>query len=187
MGGLVAFEMARQLTAQGETVALVALLDVMAPQGRHPSSPDAGGLAGAFARDWSRLSGWNDPAGEDWGETEDEVLSALLARFHAAGTVPADLDLSGLRILFGIFSANYQALHGYTARPYAGDLVVFRAADRDGADASLGWRELAERGVEVHAVPGDHYSLIHEPQAETLAELLSDCIERICRDPEKTP
>jgi pimeloyl-ACP methyl ester carboxylesterase len=62
MGGVVAFEMARQLTERGERVELLALIDTASPVlwGQDPE-PDEAGLVAAFALDLARLSGVQAP------------------------------------------------------------------------------------------------------------------------------
>jgi thioesterase domain-containing protein len=36
-----------------------------------------------------------------------------------------------------------------------------------------GWRQMAQGGVEVHTLPGDHYSLLRRPGVERLAAELN--------------
>ncbi len=39
------------------------------------------------------------------------------------------------------------------------------------------WRDLAADGVEIHVVPGDHYTMLREPAVQVMAEWLKVCIE----------
>jgi amino acid adenylation domain-containing protein len=57
MGGSVAFEMARQLKARGEEVALLALFDSRAPAGSPPPAEDHAALLRHFAQD---IGFWSD-------------------------------------------------------------------------------------------------------------------------------
>ena len=44
---------------------------------------------------------------------------------------------------------------------------------RPHGDPSLGWESLAAGGLEVAETPGDHYSILREPQVRSLAERLA--------------
>jgi len=194
-GGLAAFEMARQLAAQGEETALLAVIDT-AP-GVPPSvqvtedgdgSPGAGedgdtqalltiadyvrGLRGADLRvDAGQLA---PLAGE-------ERLRFFVDRLRAAGVVHAGEDgLDQLRRLLRVFKTNVRAYRGYRPRPYPGPVTLFRAAgapfDPDlGCD--LGWGSLTPRPVAVHEVPGGHVTLLAEPNVDVLARRLRACLD----------
>ena len=45
------------------------------------------------------------------------------------------------------------------------------------ADPTLGWNELAAGGVDVYAIPGDHFSLVMEPHVERMATVLARALE----------
>jgi thioesterase domain-containing protein len=44
-------------------------------------------------------------------------------------------------------------------------------------DPAMGWREIAAYGVELHEVPGNHFTMIREPNVLVLAERLQDCLK----------
>ncbi len=41
----------------------------------------------------------------------------------------------------------------------------------------LGWGGLAEGGVEVDEIPGDHYSILREPNVQALADRLRETLD----------
>jgi thioesterase domain-containing protein len=45
-------------------------------------------------------------------------------------------------------------------------------------DPFRGWRQLATEGVDLHVVPGDHFSMLREPHVEVLAEQLRKSIQQ---------
>lgn len=141
-GGIVAYEMARQLTALGETVPLLVLLDAYAP---------AEGLRSATAEERLHmpLKRW--------------VMRRLIARHLRRGTIipPA------LRH-FHIIDTYGKATRAYTPGPYTGNVLLLRAEGSPGTP-DLGWNALVSGGVEVRTVPGDHYSVIKEPYVRVLA------------------
>ena len=94
------------------------------------------------------------------------------------GWATPDLNLKQLTRLFDVFRTNVRALLSYKPQSYPGRITFFRAseqvADVDPADA---WQNLAADGVEVHVVPGDHYTMLREPSVQVMAEGLKVCIE----------
>jgi amino acid adenylation domain-containing protein len=136
-GGVVAFEIARQLREAGAEVAKLALVDSRAP-GTQNIPEDLPGLLGAFAADQN---------------------------------LPPDVDpqdIETLRPLFETFQRLLGMLRIYHPRPYPGPIRLFRAEER--AD-DLGWSRLAEGGLDIHPLPGDHYTLLH---GEALVQALRD-------------
>jgi thioesterase domain-containing protein len=58
-------------------------------------------------------------------------------------------------------------------------VTLFRASEwsiGQHPEADMGWGRPALGGVEIHDVPGDHLSLMHEPHVQILAERLADCL-----------
>src|SRR5262249_31380053 len=57
--------------------------------------------------------------------------------------------------LWKVLGTSLLAALKYTARPYPGRLVLFRAASNSDVDPAMGWTELAA-AVTTHTIPGDH-------------------------------
>jgi thioesterase domain-containing protein len=158
-GGVVAFEMARQLEADGEEVGLVALLDTYAPN----------------YKDGSPLkSFWKLPARRQWFYVRRKLKYWLTSarKMVSARFLP--------RPLREVRRASAYAFNHYVPGPYAGRVVLFRASDGplgNARDQYLGWDKLAMGGVDVCRVPGDHVSIIAEPQSSHLATRLTQCLE----------
>ena len=72
----------------------------------------------------------------------------------------------------------------FKPQPYRERIVVFRATedvyytDRFHRAAKLGWRDVAEGGVEVVDVRGDHLTLLQEPNVDDVARELRERIDR---------
>jgi len=175
MGGVVAFEMARQLETRGESADTVVLIDSFAP-GAVPEEPLSGGaLAAAFAYDMARLLGI-DLAGAPAGLAEldeDEALRQLAGQAQAAGLLPPGLDLPELQRRFATFAANARALERYAGGPCAAPILLVRASGRP-APQDLGWTRFAQNPIELHETPGDHYTLLHTSHVGTLASVLRE-------------
>ncbi len=126
LGGGIAFEMARQLTAAGQPVALLALIDAPAPGGGGAvigELDSRDGLAGGAGRG-DRHDGDDRNAGDDGddgGEADDAVDAGLLAWFAR--------DLAGL--------------HGYDLAPPLAELRRLPAAER------IPWLVAAARAADL--------------------------------------
>jgi thioesterase domain-containing protein len=176
LGGIVAFEMAQQLRAQGQAAALLALIDSHPPAG--DPRPEANDLAllASFALDLGLPIHRASFDLADLGQTsDDERLTLVLQQAKEAGIVPPDVELAQIRRLFDVFKCNVRAMRRYAPRAYAGPIVLFKAqealGDRPLAE-DLGWGALAVGGLTVHESPGNHYTMMRTPNIEILAEQL---------------
>ena len=68
----------------------------------------------------------------------------------------------------------------YRPRPWPGQVTVFRASVQPDPrlPMDLGWTPLAEGGVEVCEVPGDHFDIFRKPNIQILAERMRARLER---------
>jgi thioesterase domain-containing protein len=67
-------------------------------------------------------------------------------------------------------------LDAYEPKPIRGRLTIFRSASEPAGrflDPKLGWGEMAEDGVDVIVVPGDHYSVFKDPGASIMAKYIA--------------
>ncbi len=185
MGGLVAFEMARQLAEQNQRVDRLVLIDSMAPAADpgKASEPGDAALALVFARDLAGIFGVSlpvSPADVEALATAEEVPGFLHEKMQAARLVPPGLELAEIVRLFAMFRSNVRAMERYSARACSGRLVLFKAGERL-AKASeapdLDWGELAEGGLEIREVGCNHYSILRDPHVEALADGLEEVLD----------
>jgi len=111
-----------------------------------------------------------------------EALVASLA----AGGLPL------LQNLATITSLNYESSKQYRPRTSSQHVTLFQSTElhadesanvkraKQQATYAMGWDRVAT--VEIHQVPGDHFSMIQEPNVRQLAALLQDCIVRSSND-----
>jgi thioesterase domain-containing protein len=183
-GGLVAFEMAQQLTQLGEAVACLAILDTPAPSHKLSFCQSLKFLLGTAL--WSTLPfllHYGDLASQRW-----QVHHSWLARWQwsALGRLISEesrlqlFDESAIRSILPIVYANSQAAYRYLPKPYSGQITLFKAAEQPDAyrdDPTLGWSALVN-DIQLHEVPGNHLSLLQPPQVQTLAQQLKTCFAR---------
>jgi thioesterase domain-containing protein/acyl carrier protein len=178
MGGVVAFEMAQQLHAQGQRVALLALFD-----GRIPTPdetfPEEDAEAIVLVEQYFGIS--FGPMESLTELPKDEQLAFMLEQAKSAGLVPAELDVSQARRFVELLRSDLRATQNYGLHLYPGRITFFKASETlagTSPDPTMGWSEWATGGVEVHVVPGNHANLMYEPHVEVLAEKLTACLIR---------
>ena len=179
MGGTVAFEMAQQLHAQGQKVALLVLLDTRIPAPDEQFAEDD--FEATLLADVVRYFGLPLDPGELLRLPKDEVLAAVLEQAKKAGLVPAEVEVSQAQRFVELCKADFRATRNYMPRRYEGRITLFRASQElagTSSDPTLGWGEWAA-GVEVYPVPGNHANMVYEPQVEVLAEKLTACLTQL--------
>ena len=156
LGGVIAYEMGQQLSASGEPVALVALLDTY-PGDIKPE------LHPVF--DLLRSPQYL------FLELPSAAIEALRRKIKRGRVNPA---LNRVRL------HNAAAANRYVLRPYAGTVALFRANHNSwrGSDPYMKWATLAAK-LETHEVPGDHRGILYEPRVGHLAERLRTRIDEI--------
>ncbi|HEY0093842.1 MAG TPA: alpha/beta fold hydrolase, partial [Archangium sp.] len=184
MGGNIALEMAQQLQRQGEHVELLVVIDGYAgnPEGPLPAEDAAAMMTALFARDLAAISG-EGPVTPDESLAAmepEEQLQHLLEEGRKSAAVTPDTELPRLRALREVFASNLRANARYCPEPYAGPIVLLRSGDpgKDPVDQERSWKRVGRSGVEVHDLPGDHYSLLRAPHVQRLAERLKEYLER---------
>jgi amino acid adenylation domain-containing protein len=187
MGGAVAYEMAQQLAAQGEQVALLALIE-----STHPSYPSFLPtttplhllLYRVIARIEAEVNNFYvvKPAAKrayivarsqrilKWMRLKAGLLSErLLTTLHPSS---AHSDAFALEILAETHSKAYM---NYKPRPYHGQVLLVRTSKQPlgiYSDPTLGWGELLAGDVELQEVPGHLIGLLIEPRVQLVAEKL---------------
>jgi amino acid adenylation domain-containing protein len=179
LGGAVAFEMARQLAAAGETIELLAMLDAAPPGAATGWDEEELELMAWFARDLAALSGRQvtvSRADLDGVPAGDRLRQVVLAA-QAAHVLPPDLGPAEAARLFEVFRTTQRALRAYVPGRYEGPVLLVLAgappmAEEEPPAVVTTWRRYAA-AVEVEWVPGDHYSLVRPPQVDHLARLIA--------------
>lgn len=186
-GGVVAFEMARQLEAdQTSGVGHLFLFDPITQRSAERTRVADGALHEWFFWElmWLERSGTApvDLIPDGLGETGK--FEYILQRATEAGVLRRGSSTELVRRLFTVFEANWQALRAYEPEPIASDITLVRAADDLPAvlvpmhsaagsrhrDPENGWGGLTRGRLQVVNVPGDHLVLMEEPYVRSVAE-----------------
>lgn len=177
-GGLVAYEMAQQLYAQGEKISLLAIFDT--PISIAGSNSPTNLRESKFLQLVKALS--LQPKGQltdvwewiKWHSTEGRFRNFY--RFYLRHIKRSPLDLQ----LLDVMIANHQAGKSYVPLVYPGKLTFFRASQQD-VDVEINhesaWKSLAGGGLESYEIPGSHHTIMHEPNVRFLADKLTICLK----------
>ena len=173
MGGLVAFEMALQLSASGEKVALVALFDSYFPRVGVAFTPIR---FSEFLDEFAREHLSADVARRGVSRRSLSLRRAF-EQFKRAGLIPQTFGPRDFKRFLVKHWHSYRLLlrigRRYMPSAPLEELVLFEAEDQSmSADRlSANWNTLASR-VTRHIVPGNHYTIVREPNVRALAECL---------------
>ena len=175
-GGMVAFEMASQLSDEGEMVEMLALFDTRARRSQLSARKMAGRATmdlNSFLHGHGGLAYAGRKIRTAKRIVENIIWRMLLLWYRRGGWLP--------RALRNITQANKNARRDYILRPYGGRVTLFRAAQTDGRkprDRAVGWDQFVTGELEIHDVPGTHLSMVFEPHAQALAAKLTQCLEQ---------
>jgi len=180
-GGALAYEIARQIKADGEEVGMLALLDSILPSAlptlrvrqldracarwaRDNFGPLASVLdaaPSALRRAARSLSAEEGRAEGEWDETSAS-LAERTRRYH-------------------------QALMSYEPAmlPYDGDALLVRALDQlrqlPGCAADYGWRRHVRGALEIYDLPGNHLGILTRPHVRELARWMAGKLSHCAR------
>ena len=166
-GGVVAFEMARQLEAQDQKVALLAFFDSPSPDQIKGKFDDENAFLSSLIHDLvpEALSSFNqlDPP---------ERIAFVVEQMKRMQKLPAEASLTLATRMLRVWRSDLEALTHYVPETYGGRALFFRARQRDKGLPQFPerlWIELASEGLEVQVASGGHVTMFEPPHVESLA------------------
>jgi len=164
-GGVLAYDIAQKLRAAGEEVACLAILDA--------------GVLYAFAvlrtvlpeRDLGIFDTMRLPVGEQ--------VAVFRERTAAARLIPDEADEDLAARIFRLFVINTKSMIKYRPDPYDSRISLFQAREdfvKTRHRPYGEWTRICEN-VELHEVPGNHLTMIHEPHIRELATKLGAALD----------
>ncbi|WP_373530791.1 amino acid adenylation domain-containing protein [Nostoc sp.] len=184
-GGWVAFEMAQQLQRSGEEVALLAVLDTLAPiPGNIPS------LGNGLKFMLTTVARYIWPFFLDYFYLIIAIaknrINSILKKDATVNLISEESKLRllselAIRPMLRVFYANSQAVLNYVPQAYPKKINLFRTKTQSSIakeDPSMGWDQLAVGGTEIHHIPGNHLTMLRKPHIQVLATQLRGCIEK---------
>ncbi|HBB32924.1 MAG TPA: condensation protein [Cyanobacteria bacterium UBA8803] len=207
-GGLVAFEMAQQLHAQGKEVALLAMLDTyykgpmdspplpVSPPvpfrnriSQHVEQISQLGLSekltylhGYFQERIGRVVKNKKRKFTEFRDRVKKKVQKTACNFYLGIGHPLPYSLRG----FYLLEEKTKARKAYRMKLYPGRVTLFWAMGNSYPLQTyhnrLGWGKVAGGGLEIDGVPGNHGTLKTEPNVEVLAEKLQACLDKARRE-----
>ncbi|MFC9253530.1 beta-ketoacyl synthase N-terminal-like domain-containing protein [Amycolatopsis thailandensis] len=176
-GAVIAYEMARRLSAEGDRVATLVLIDANTELDPGPPPEQESAL---LINLLTAGSDFRVDTGALAGLSERERLTAVVKTAKEAGRLPTAMTRHQIGAMTKVLRANDLALLDYRWAGYAGPATVIRAESPlfDGPDdraEDLGWRKFITGEVTVHSVPGDHFTMMrrhHTAIADIIGRVL---------------
>jgi thioesterase domain-containing protein len=189
LGGVIAYEMAQQLTSQGQSVGHLLIFDSgIEGVGEERIKDDEESIEVDDAELLiETLKPYLPISIEEVQHLEgDERIDYILEKAKSEHLLPPDIRASQARHLQKVLRTNMRALVQYVPQVYPGAVTLFKTAKQftipqpDGSahgeriankiqDPTMGWNELAAGGVRIIDVPGEHATMMSKPHVETLA------------------
>ena len=185
-GGILAFEIARQLAELGERVDFLGLVDIRSP---------------TVSKDTMSVKKWlNFHFNKIKKLHLKEQVEYFMDKIGSRMSIKTKGDAEGYKEmmarklstfemfkpeLLNILEANLQAGKSYLPSVYLGRATLFWCEYQSlyiDRYPDLGWGEFVTGGVETVYIPGEHLSLLAEPHVQVLAEKLQVCIEQTSAD-----
>jgi thioesterase domain-containing protein/acyl carrier protein len=177
-GGVIAFEVARQLREAGEAVGLVGLLDSHPPGSIH---------GGSFRRrmqthlfNMSDLD-WKGKIGYVTRHFQTRASKAL-GRFEFFQTLLRNTAVKQAMWDDPFRQTRFAAANYSPAQPYPGPVTLFIVSERPRHidwDMMAPWHKFISGPIERVPVPGDHSSMIKPPHVTELARLMALSLEKV--------
>ncbi|MEU7034487.1 MULTISPECIES: alpha/beta fold hydrolase [unclassified Streptomyces] len=174
LGGVVAYEMARLLAAEGEEVPLLVIVDAALP-GTQSVPPDDE-LARYFLYDFLGVTRDRAPgvdkalAGVRPGAEPAEVFEA--AELH--GAVPEEFDAEFLLERYALFRTHVVAMREHRLDAvHDGPAILIKA--EDSVERLLDWSPYVSR-LTVRTAPGDHHSVWQGPGLTAISAIVDEAL-----------
>ncbi len=195
-GGNVAYEMAQQLRAQGQSVAFLGLINAGPPNSSYGRISWTPLFMLKFLRNlcfWpSYVLSWTPEQRRGFFRWKARLAKKRIFLLFSSPlrSAPA-IDVENLVDLSmypeeqrKLWEIHIRALVNYLPKPYAGGVTLFRSRVHQflcSYDPEYGWGELVKGGVTVKVISGPHDSILEEPHVRTLASELRTCLDRAQR------
>jgi amino acid adenylation domain-containing protein len=169
-GGVVAYEMARQLVEAGAEVPYLVLLDTENPaiDRKQYSLVERLSVFWNSNNDLPLLKRFKRLAGRIRGGVETNLrVKAEIAEAQRSEAAEAHSELRSIQLR----EAHYRAMLDYQPKPYPGALTLFRADtvnDKFETPPDYGWSSLVGE-IRIVDIPGEHLTIFSEENVESLA------------------
>lgn len=182
LGGIIAFEIARQMKRMGKEVSLLGMMDTYAGNGDAEDSAPVKLLKKGL-RQFKKIPFIFNSLLKYPGETIEyqfKMISNKFSRNADNYDIPDTEFFSPYENT--IYNTYRQAQAAYVLRPIDLEISLFKVEKRlyfleD--MATLGWTRFTKKTVKVYNVPGDHKTFIYLPYDQKFAEILQTVLDKV--------
>ncbi|SHH04644.1 non-ribosomal peptide synthetase [Flavobacterium defluvii] len=181
-GGIVAFEMTRQLKEQGKIVSLTALLDSYVDSSYYYGSYRRKQLVRYFDITHRRLDFLKEML-LSWKAFKMRINGKkeyILQRHFGKKKVMTEQEALALEQFIEADGLVRKIVDRYHLKPQSFNVDLFRSKDDDNYKLDpthLGWKKAALGGVTIHNISGNHLDIVAPPNDIVLARLLQDILD----------
>jgi thioesterase domain-containing protein len=185
MGGYVAFEIAKQLVNKGETISHLVLIDTkpLFENQKIELSEIQEKLSDTEETLKDVLIGFANPdltsqQIKDLSQMDfEKQLAYILQQMKTSNRATPNAEISWLRELISNVYRNQDAIRYYRPGKYSGKVTLITAAEGvNDRDENLDWNKFTQSDVVLYNIPGNHYTIIKEPNVKFLADKIHLCI-----------
>jgi amino acid adenylation domain-containing protein len=182
-GGIVAFEMAKQLKAAGREMNMLAIFDTNADHASH-FDDWALKMSKKFKRQFPKikfiLSSFRKYPAETLSYQFNFLKSKCIRLIANAGIFKKmAIEEQHLDFADKINYKHHIAFEKYKLEPYNGSIDLFRVKSRMyflDDPVYLGWKPYALQGINIHEISGDHKTFLLSPNVQELSNMLGRII-----------
>lgn len=185
MGGVVAFEMARQIEKTGGFIDKIILFDSAAP-GKYQSILDMKEILKLCLKEAASQYGAEIDLDMDQVDESDTqgIYQMVLSALKSSGAISIDANIEELEELVKICIKNIKMLNTYKGGKINGDIILVHPQKsiqegtlKENLEENFGWADMTNGKVQLMEVEGDHMSMMFEPYAKNMVTLLRDYLK----------
>lgn len=201
-GGIIAHEMAQQLLSKGTPARNLVILDSFTPRmyGQYGYLKDETTRFMTFLRYFGvflnadlyriycefrgiQMEQRHEIIYTDLQQfSNSERLKMLCECLQQSGNISGQIGTEYVTRAYNVYMGITSGIQRYAVRPYHGPAAVFRAQEAHDpkmhiSDSSLGWQAYYSN-LEVHDIPGNHFTMLKQPHVRTLANKLRQCLDK---------
>lgn len=182
-GGIVAFEMARQLKESGKAVSTIVLLDTYLDASYYHASYTRKKAIRYFDQTYRRLDYLKEIL-TSWKALKQRLNSKKLylqKKYFGLKDNMTEQEIIALKEFEEASAMVNKIVDRYHIIPQDFEVELFRANDDETykLDAvHLGWKKAALKGVNIHNITGNHLNIVVPPNDKVLARMLQDILNK---------
>ncbi|MCU4776825.1 amino acid adenylation domain-containing protein [Bacillus cereus] len=187
-GGVVAFEMARQLVEKGIKVEAIILLDTWAPDIYNDSSEwdDLAVFMNDLMKQYNLEVSEELILGYKNLSMQDERIRYVISYLKNHSKFKQDIQVEDLEKMIQVFQTNLNAYRSYEPEKLDQDILLFTAnhphkENNHAEDDTLFWGKYVQKELKVIELNATHYSMMQSAHAEDIAYHIDIFLEEISK------